>query len=212
MRHKTPRSAAALKGRAGRAGNWKELGGAFNSQHSEASSPQQVVAERGHRQADVVDLDFVRLSRALLTSSHPRGSYQKALARQQAIRRNARTGPARLVVGFLRILLVIEGWPPLGWRVLDYFSLASKSDRDLLLVTAEMQRVGYPSENDVKPNLSPAVFSPDGAKDREAKAAMARLGRRGFKISNQVVAIRDPKFLWFADGGPGRSRSQREGA
>ena len=130
----------------------------------------------------------------LLTSSRPRGSYQKALARQQAIRRNACAGPVRLVVGFLRILLVVEGWPPSGWRVLDYFPLTSKSDRDLLLVTREMQGVGYPK-------LSQAVFSPHGAKDREAKSAMARLGRRGFKISSQVVAIRDPELIWWADGG-----------
>ena len=183
-----------------RAGKSKGLGGTFNSQNSKTPDRLQDDAQRAHRQANVIDLDFVRLSRVLLTSSRPRSSYQKALARQQAIRRNACAGPVRLVVGFLRILLVVEGWP-LGWRVLDYFPLTSESDRDLLLVTAEMQRVGYPSENGVKANLSPAVFSPDGAKDREAKSAMARLGRRGFKISSQVVAIRDPELIWLADGG-----------
>jgi hypothetical protein len=81
----------------------------------------------------------------------PRGSYREALLRQQAIKGHGHAGPLRLVVGFLRILLVVENWPPLGWRMLDYFPLVSEHDRDLLLVTRELQRSGYCG---VKGNLS----------------------------------------------------------
>jgi hypothetical protein len=130
----------------------------------------------------------------------------------KATPRNAHAGPVRLVVGFLRILLVAEGRPPSGWRVLEYFPLTSESDRDLLMVTRDVELVGYPDKNDVKANLSSAVFSPLGAKDPEAKAAMVRLGDRGFLISSEVVSICDPKFLWWADGTVRHSRRRcREG-
>jgi hypothetical protein len=115
----------------------------------------------------------------------------------------------RLVVGALNILLVVEDWQLLGWRVLDYFTLVSEHDRDLLLVTREMQRSGYLSgANTIKATLSAAVFSLGGVKDDEAKAAMARLGCRGFETSDRVVGIRDPKFLWWADGHLHHSRKR----
>jgi hypothetical protein len=114
----------------------------------------------------------------------------------------------RLVVGALNILLVVEDWQLLGWRVLDYFPLTSDRDRDLLMVTQEMQSFGYPDRNAVKATLSAAVFSLGGVKDDEAKAAMARLGCRGFETSDRVVGIRDPKFLWWADGHLHHSRKR----
>jgi hypothetical protein len=152
----------------------------------------------------IIDFALAQLTRPAKNTfaswKGPRGSYREALLRQQAIKRNAHAGPLRLVVGFLRILLVVENWPPLGWRMLDYFPLVSEHDRDLLLVTRELQRSGYPCKNAIKGNLSAAVFSPGGVKDDEAKAAMARLGHHGFEISDQVVGIHDPKFLALADG------------
>jgi hypothetical protein len=145
-----------------------------------------------------------------LNNSDEAAGEKTALAERLEIRRNACAGPVRLVVGFLRILLVVENWPPSGWRVLDYFPLTSESDRDLLMVTQEMQSFGYPDRNAVKAKLCPAVFSPHGVKDPEAKAAMTRLGRRGFEISSRVVGIRDPEFLSWADGGRiGRARRGR---
>src|SRR5262249_39432272 len=42
------------------------------------------------------------------------------------------TCPVRLVVGFQRILLLVENWPGVGWYVLDSYSLADETDRDLL--------------------------------------------------------------------------------
>ena len=43
-------------------------------------------------------------------------------------REPGRAGPIRLVVGFLRIVLVVENVPFLGWHILDYFPLVSASD------------------------------------------------------------------------------------
>jgi hypothetical protein len=152
----------------------------------------------------IIDFAVAQLTRAtkntFASRKEPRGSYRAALLKQQAIKRNSHAGPLRLVVGFLRILLVVENWPPLGWRMLDYFPPVSERDRDLLLVTRELQHSGYPCKDTIKGNLSAAVFSPGGVTDDEAKAAMVRLGRRGFEISDQVVGIHDPKFLALADG------------
>jgi hypothetical protein len=148
---------------------------------------------------------FGAASKAIASWKRPR-SYSNALAEQLAIRRPATNLPVRLVVGYLRIVLVVENCPPEGWRMLDYFPLESEHDRDLRLVTQQMQRVGYP-RGDIKADLSPAVFSPCGAKDEEAQAAMARLGRHGFAISNEITGIRDPEFLWLVDGRP-RTRAR----
>ena len=152
----------------------------------------------------IVDLGLVRQARAIeqiFTSLNgTRGSYQKALSRQRAIRRNARAGPVRLVVGFLRILLVVENWPILGWRLLDYFPLTSADDRDLLWVVAEMGTNGYPSHDPIKARLAPSMFSPSGAEDPESIDAMTRLGSRGMPISNDIIAIADLSFLRSADG------------
>jgi hypothetical protein len=110
-----------------------------------------------------------------------------------------------LVVGFLRIVLVVENIPGLGWHVLDYFPLVSASDGDLLMVVEQMRRYGYGRRFLVEGELSPAVFSPLGSKDAEARDAMERLGSRGFEISTEITAIVDPEFLWWPDG----SRSRR---
>jgi hypothetical protein len=145
------------------------------------------------------------LKRVFATFERPR-SYSDALAKQLGIRRPATKLPVRFVVGYLRIVLVVENCPPEGWRMLDYFPLQSEHDRDLHLVTQQMQRVGYP-RGDIKAHLSPAVFSPCGVKDEEAQAAMARLGRHGFAISSEITCIKDPKFLRLVDGRPrGRAR------
>jgi hypothetical protein len=65
----------------------------------------------------------------------------------------------RLVVGSLSILLVVENWQLLSWRVLDYFPLVSEHDDDLLLVTHEMQRGGCTAgESADKADLLPAAF------------------------------------------------------
>jgi hypothetical protein len=145
---------------------------------------------------------LMRQARALEDTSRngTRVSYQNLLSRQRAIRRNARAGPVRLVVGFLRILLVVEKWPIHGWRVLDYFPLTSADDRDLLWVVAEMGTNGYPSHDSIKARLAPSVFSPRGAEDPESIAAMMRLGRRGMPVSNKIIAIADPSILSSADG------------
>lgn len=137
-----------------------------------------------------------------------RGLYKDALSRQLAIKHATRAGPARLIVGFLRILLIVENWPRRGWLLLDYFPLTSETDHDLLLVTDEVQHRGYGRPR-VKAELAVTVFSPHGANDREAKAAMARLGRRGFSTSGQIVGIRDPELLHWADGEPQVRHSRR---
>jgi len=115
-------------------------------------------------------------------------------------REPGRVGPIRLVVGFLRIVLVVENVPGLGWHILDYFPLVSASDGDLLMVVEEMRRYGYGSRFRVEGDLSPAVFSPLGVRDPEAREAMERLGNRGLEISNEITVIVDPEFLWWPDG------------
>ena|GEM_PF-4958679 len=119
-----------------------------------------------------------------------------------------RVGPVRLVVGFLRILLVVENWPHRGWHVLDYFPLVSRDDGDLLLIVRQMKFVDHGEAYRIQGELSPSVFSPLGAKDPEARAAMARLGRRGFAVSNDITTIADAEFVWWADG-PRPRRSRR---
>lgn len=160
----------------------------------------------------IMDLSLIRLTRALertlASRTETRCSYIDALSRQLAIKRATRSGPARLIVGFLRILLIVENWPRRGWLLLDYFPLMSETDHDLLLVTDEMQHRGYGRPR-VKAELTAAVFSPRGANDPEAKAAMARLGRRGFSTSSQIVGIRDPELLRWADGEPQVRHSRR---
>jgi hypothetical protein len=145
---------------------------------------------------------LMRQARALEDTSRngTRVSYQNLLSRQRAIRRNARAGPVRLVVGFLRILLVVEKWPILGWRLLDYFPLTSADDRDLLWVIAEMETNGYPSHDPIKAKLASSMFSSSGAEDPESIDAMTRLGNRGVPISNDIIAIADLSFLRSADG------------
>jgi hypothetical protein len=112
-------------------------------------------------------------------------------------------GPIRLVVGFLRIVLVVENAPGWGWwHVLDYFPLRG-DDRDLLRTVEEMRRMGHNAFKDrvrIQGDLSPAVFSPLGAKDPEAREAMERLGGRGLEISNDITAIVDPELLRLLDG------------
>src|SRR6516164_3949347 len=72
-------------------------------------------------------------------------------------REPGRGGPIRLVVGFLRIVLVVENVPGLRWHILDYFPVVSANDGDLLMVVEEMRRYGYGSRFRVEGDLSPAV-------------------------------------------------------
>ena len=174
---KIPRPAAS--GGANRAGTSKGLGGTFDPQFSfETNGPQDSVVP--------------------IAPTRSRSSLQKD--RTVWNREPGRAGPIRLVVGFLRIVLVVENVPGLGWHILDYFPLVSASDGDLLMVVEEMRRYGYGSRFRVEGDLSPAVFSPLGVRDPEAREAMERLGNRGLEISKDITGIVDPEFLWWPDG------------
>ena len=106
---------------------------------------------------------------------------------------------ARLVIGFLRILLVAENWGPHDHWTLDWFPLNDPDDTDLLQGIEELRTVGYGSY--ARPiELSPAVFSPLGSIDPEACDAMERLGHRGLAVSSDVTRITHPLFLKSADG------------
>lgn len=117
-------------------------------------------------------------------------------------------GPVRLVYGFRFIGLLVENCGPLGWYILDYFPLRDQRDQDLLSVVQALKSKGYGFSIRLKSELSRAQFSPRGATDPEAKTAMARIGRKGFAISSEIVAIRDREFLSFVDG-PTRRSSRR---
>src|SRR5262249_34854174 len=113
------------------------------------------------------------------------------------------TCPVRLVVGFQRILLLVENWPGVGWYVLDSYSLADETDRDLLTGVRELKTVGYTfgrGKYRVKAGLAPAMFSPAGAEDLQCKTVMARLARHGLPTSNEIIRIDDPHFETLADG------------
>jgi hypothetical protein len=124
---------------------------------------------------------------------------RQARKRRQVSYQQTLWGPARLVVGYLAIVLVVENSTRDRWRILDSFNVMSETFYDSF--TDQMQQVGF-GRYWVKANLSPAVFSPRGAGDSEAKAAMARLERRGFSTSSEIIGIRDPEILWWIDGGP----------
>jgi hypothetical protein len=144
-------------------------------------------------QFQIIDLEARRQARAAVKRA---GSYQQALCAQ----RYRRAGPVRFVVGLVCILLVAEHWSRRGWWILDYFQLVSDRDQSLLLVARDLETVGYPNRDRVQAKLAPARYSPAGREDREANEAMARLARRGFETSTQVVGIVDPDFIRFADG------------
>jgi hypothetical protein len=114
-------------------------------------------------------------------------------------------GSARLLIGRLRILLLAEDVRHRDWRLMDYFPLHSAADHDLLMVVHEMTQTGYAG---IQSDLSPAVFSPGGARDPEALAAGQRLANRGLAVFDEIIANRDPKLIWWADGDhrPRRSR------
>jgi hypothetical protein len=163
MRQKEPRPVTALRDRAGRARDTKELRRAFNPPNNELPSNRQE-QHNGRRQ------------------------------------QNRKFSAFRVVVGFLRILLVAETGPESGWVLLDNYSLTDETDRWLLRALAEIKRTGA-----IGVTLAPTVFSTNGATDEEAKAAMARLASRGLPTSNQI----DDRFDERADGLPRRRRSSR---
>jgi hypothetical protein len=123
-------------------------------------------------------------------------------------RRHAATVPrsACLIIGRLRILLLAEGLPDRDWWVLDYFPLTSIADQDLLMVVREMRQTGYAG---IKSDLSPGVFSPGGAQNSVSRAAMQRLRGRGLPATNEIIANRNPKLIWWADGDPRPRRSRK---
>jgi hypothetical protein len=122
-------------------------------------------------------------------------------------------GPVRLVVGFRFILLLVENCPGIGCVVLDYYSLIDESDRNLLMGVRQLETVGWTfgrgDEYHIKSCIAPAMFSPAGADDSEAKAAMARLAAHGLPTSNEIVRIDDPHFEQLADGRRERKRRRR---
>jgi hypothetical protein len=113
---------------------------------------------------------------------------------------------ARLIIGRLRILLLAEDVRDRDWRVMDYFPLHSAADHDLLMVVHEMRQTGYAG---IKSDLSPAVFSPGGARDPEALAAGQRLANRGLAVFDEIISNRDPRLIWWADGDPRPRRSRK---
>jgi hypothetical protein len=141
---------------------------------------------------------------------HDRTFAPRARRKQQYTRpKFTEARSARLVLGRLRILLLAEDLPNHGWWVMDYFPLTSTTDHDLLMVLQQMQREGYGARYLIKSDLSPAAFSPRGARDAEAIAAMKRLGGRGLAISNKIIGNGIPRLISWADGGPHPNRRRR---
>ena len=111
-------------------------------------------------------------------------------------------GPVRLVVGFQRILLLVENLPGIGWYIPDCFSLDDETDRFLLMCVRQIETAGWTfgpgGKYHIKSSLAPAMFSPAGAEDSEARAAMARLAQHGLPISDEIIV--DPALEKWADG------------
>ena len=133
-------------------------------------------------------------------------------SRRKTPRERHQFSSVRLVVGFARILLVAEGASACDYCIVDCFPLNDERDNDLLLVVSQMRRLGYGNRYLIKGNLSPALFSANGAREPESRAAMERLRRRGFAVSAEVSAITDRLFLELADGSPRAHHSLKSGA
>jgi hypothetical protein len=115
----------------------------------------------------------------------------------------------RVVVGFNTIALIAEKLPDRAWYILDYYPLHCEAD-DWLASIRRGPLTGYSGRRyRVHGDLLPAVFSPRGANDHEAREAMERLRRQGLAVSNDITSITDREFLEFVDGKQRRRRSHR---